>query len=293
MLLGAKAARTQMNRPIVLGQVYLSFYAVTGAVVREVLERLGHTVVVREGPHEQVFPLLGQGEIDLMAAAWLPEGHATYWTRYGREAEEVATLYDGARFFWAVPSYVPESQVHSITDLIKPYVAERMSRRIQGIGTGATISVFSETAIREYGLGTVGYTFQPGTQTDWTHAYDGAIADRRWFVFPTWQPQYLNRGGALRPLEDPRSVLGGVNRAALVGPTGRLAELPDATRRVLARIKLGLDSVTEMDWLVNIKEQTPRDAARAWMKANEHRVASWFDSASPCLHTERDQGCRV
>jgi ABC-type proline/glycine betaine transport system substrate-binding protein len=67
------------NRAIALGQVSLSFYAVTGAVVHEVLERLGHSVVVREGPHEQMFPLLGQGAIDLMAAAWLPEGHKAYW----------------------------------------------------------------------------------------------------------------------------------------------------------------------------------------------------------------------
>ena len=47
------------KHPVVLGQVYLSFYAVTGGVVHEILERLGHTVEVREGPHEKMFPLLG------------------------------------------------------------------------------------------------------------------------------------------------------------------------------------------------------------------------------------------
>ena len=61
--LGAKVsfAQNETTRPVVLGQVYLSFYAVTGAVVHEVLERLGHTVEVREGPREQIFPLLGEG----------------------------------------------------------------------------------------------------------------------------------------------------------------------------------------------------------------------------------------
>jgi probable HAF family extracellular repeat protein len=73
--------QTKRQRPIVLGQVTLSFYAVTGAVVHEVLERLGHSVEVRQGPHEEMFPLLGQGAIDLMAAVWLPEGHAAYWAR--------------------------------------------------------------------------------------------------------------------------------------------------------------------------------------------------------------------
>jgi glycine betaine/proline transport system substrate-binding protein len=75
------------HRPIILGQVYLSFYAVTGAVVHEVLERLGHSVEVRQGTHEEMFPLLGQGAVDLMAAVWLPEGHGAYWARYGGGAE--------------------------------------------------------------------------------------------------------------------------------------------------------------------------------------------------------------
>jgi glycine betaine/proline transport system substrate-binding protein len=96
--------QTRPQSPIVLGQVSLSFYAVTGAVVQDVLERLGHEVEVRQGPHEQMFPLLGDGQIDLLAAAWLPEGHASYWSRYAAQAAEVARLYDGARLFWAVPS---------------------------------------------------------------------------------------------------------------------------------------------------------------------------------------------
>ena len=80
---------------------------------------------------------------------------------------------------------------------------------------------------------------------------------------------------ALRPLEDPKGTLGGVNPAVLVGRAKRLAQLPDLTRRALSRIQLGLDGVTEMDWFVNDDKRTPQDAARTWMKANEHRLASW------------------
>jgi glycine betaine/proline transport system substrate-binding protein len=273
---GSAWGQTKRDRPIVLGQVSLSFYAVTGAVVHQVLERLGHSVEVRQGPHEEMFPLLGQGAVDLMAAAWLPEGHAAYWARYGAGAEEVAKLYDGARFFWAVPDYVPESEVTSIADLAKPSVAKRMTKLIQGIGTGATITMVSQKAIGEYGLDALGYSLRPGTPAEWTGAYDAAVAERRWIVFPTWAPQYLNRGGKLRPLQDPRGVLGGINHAALVGPRDRLQAIPPATRAVLARIDLGLDGVTEMDWLVNVERKTPREAAHTWMKANEIRVARWL-----------------
>ena len=157
MVSGAASGQERERRLVVLGQVSLSFYAVTGAVVRELLERLGHRVEVHEGPHEQIFPLLGDGQIDLMAAVWLPEGHVAYWARYGAQALEIAKLYEGARFFWAVPSYVPTEEVASIEDLSKPTVTERMTKVIQGIGAGATITTFSQKAVEKYGLAQLGY----------------------------------------------------------------------------------------------------------------------------------------
>jgi glycine betaine/proline transport system substrate-binding protein len=188
---------------------------------------------------------------------------------------EVATLYEGARFFWAVPRYVPADEVASIADLAKPAVADRMSRLIQSVGAGATITTVSGKAATEYGLGPSGYLVRPGTPAEWIAAYDKAIADRRWIVFPTWAPQFLNRRGDLRPLDDPRGVLGGLNRATLVAPRAAFQALPDRTREVLSRISLGLDGVTEMDWAVNVDKQTPREAARAWLRANAGRVAAW------------------
>ena len=261
---------------VTLGQVALSFYAVAGAVVQEVLERLGHRVEVKHGAHEAIFPLLGAGEVDVMAAAWLPEGHAAYWSRYGSDAVEVATLYEGARFFWAVPDYVPVEDVASMADLPRPSVTARMTRLIQSVGAGATITSVSQRALSEYGLAASGYVVRPGTPAEWTAAYAAAIAERRWIVFPTWTPQYLNRGGALRPLDDPRGVLGGVNRGVLVAPRARLAALPERTRVALSRIALGLDGVTDMDWAVNVDGQSPREAARAWLSANAARVDAWL-----------------
>ncbi len=274
------AAQPDAGSTVVLGTVALSFYAVTGAVVAAVLRRLGHRVELREGTHEQMFPLLGDGRIDLMAAAWLPEGHASYWARYGSSAVELATLYESARFMWAVPGYVPQAEVDSIADLAKPAVAQRMTRQIQGIGAGAGISVMSQKALGDYGLDARGYSFRPGTQAEWLAAYTSAVEQKRWLVFPTWTPQYLNQGGALRPLQDPRATLGGVNRGVLVGHRMRVDILPPQTRTVLSRIRLGLDAVTHMDWAVNVDKASASAAASSWMAVNERRVSSWFTGAA-------------
>jgi glycine betaine/proline transport system substrate-binding protein len=223
-----------------------------------------------------MFPLLADGTLDLMAAAWLPEGHAAYWTRYGANAEEVAKLYDGARFFWAVPDYVPPGEVNTIADLANPAVAARMAKQIQGIGTGAAITTLSQKAITTYGLDAAGYSLRPGTASEWIAAYDAARTAGKWIVFPTWAPQYLNRDDKLRPLQDPQGILGGVNHASLVAPRDKLRALPAKTRAALAKVELGLDGVTEMDYLVNVGKNTPREAARIWMLQNESRVAGWL-----------------
>ena len=89
---GRRAPLAQAAQPgtVRMGQIGLSFYAVTGGVVQEVLERLGHTVEVTTGSHGQIFPRLGAGEVDLLVAAWLPHGHAVYWKQYGDSAEQIA-----------------------------------------------------------------------------------------------------------------------------------------------------------------------------------------------------------
>ena len=178
---------------VVLGQISLSFYAVTGAVVREVLERLGHSVEVVQGSHAQIFPRLGAGEVDLLVAAWLPHGHATYWERYGAQAEVLAVLYEGARFAWMVPEYVPASLVAQVDDLKKPEVLARMEKTIQGTGRDSGNMMVSADVMRDYGLEAAGYRLRPGTLTEFHGNYDRAIAARVWFVMPLWFPHFINR----------------------------------------------------------------------------------------------------
>ena len=53
---------------LVLGQIDISFYAVTGQVVQAVLERLGHEVQLKTGTHSQIFPQLGEANNGVLVA---------------------------------------------------------------------------------------------------------------------------------------------------------------------------------------------------------------------------------
>ena len=151
------------KQKIILGQVGLSFYAVVGGIVRELLERKGYGVEVVQGPHAEIFPRLGAGEVDIFAAAWLPQGHATLYASVEDVTFPIAPLYKDARFFWVVPAYVPESVLSSVADLVQPDVQQRVSKRI--------VSLPAETGLFNTGLSAV----VAGAGAVWVASGAGAV----------------------------------------------------------------------------------------------------------------------
>ena len=279
LLLPLCAGASRADQPagkVVLGQISLSFYGVTGAVVRQVLERLGHPVEIVQGSHGQIFPRLGAGEVDLLVAAWLPYGHATYWERYGSQAESIAVLYEGARFAWMVPTYVPADLVAQIDDLKKPEVLARMEKSIQGTGRDSGNMMVSAEVLQAYGLEQAGYRLVPGTLPEFYGSYDRAVAAQRWFVMPLWFPNFINRVGNMRPIAEPRQLLGQANAGTLVASRAWAQQAPESTLRVLRRMYLGMDAVEEMDYAVNRGGKSLDQAARDWMQQNHADVDAWF-----------------
>ncbi len=274
LLLGASAAHAESK--VVLGQIAISFYAVTGQVVRAVLERLGHEVEVRTGSHSEIFPELGAGRVDLLVAAWLPSAHAAYWEKYGADAEQIAILYEGARLFWAVPHYVPASAVSDVADLARPEVAKKMVRTIRGTGPDSGLMIGSRKIMAAYNLGEAGYELLPGKHTEWQDHLESNYEAARWFVIPYFRPNFLNRMADMRRLEERFGHLGEDNNGTLVAHRQFVARAPARTLETLRRLRLDLDAVAEMDYRVRVDGMTPTEAARSWMADNRERVEAWL-----------------
>ncbi len=264
------------SRFVTLGHVDLSFYEVTAKVVQSVLERLGYSVAVKSGSHAEIYPLLGKGEVDLFVAVWLPNAHAPYWEQYKDSSMIVTTLFEDARLFWSVPDYVPASEVSSVADLRKPEVASKMQKEIRGTRPDSGLMIGSKKIMEEYALDGAGYQLVPGKPADWIASFEENIAARRWFIMPLWQPQYLNRVAKMRVLEEPKQLLGGVDKAYLVAHKDFYARVDKHTWKALQRISLSVKAVTEMDYLVNVKKLTPEYAARNWMAAHPDTVNYWL-----------------
>lgn len=279
ILLSAAPARADDSKvvaKIVMGQISISFYAVTAGVVQEVLERLGHQVETKSGGHGQMFPLLDKGEIDILVAAWLPSAHAGYWEKYGANATQIATLYRDAQLYWSVPAYVPAGEVSSVADLTKPLVAQSMVKTIRATAPDSGLTIGSRKIMDAYGLGEHGYELIPGKREAWVAHLEENIAARRWFVMPFFRPNYLNLSADMRILDEPRKFLGEPSNGTLVARKDFVARAPERTVGTLSRIHLGLDAVAEMDRMVNVEKVSARDAARTWMERNRGTVDAWF-----------------
>jgi len=268
------------SRLVTLGYVDLSFYEVTAKVVQNVLERLGYNVALKSGSHAEIYPLLGQGEVDLLVAVWLPSAHAAYWEKYKENAVLVTTLFDDARLFWAVPDYVPVTEVGSVADLNHPAVAARMQKRILGTKPDSGLMAGSQKIMQAYALAQAGYELVPGTSAERVAGLEESIAAQRWFVMPLSQPNYLNRVAKMRVLAEPRQLLGGADSAYLAAHKDFQAKIDKRTWRVLQRMSLSIKAVTEMDYLVNVKKLAPDYAARNWMAAHPDTVNYWVQPDS-------------
>ena len=279
LIAAAFATAAQEDRKIVLGQVDLSFYAVVGGVVQEVLERRGYEVNVVEGSHAEIFPRLAAGEVDIFAAAWLPAGHAALYAPAEPVTFKIAPLHDKASFFWVVPDYVPENAVRTLSDLTRPNVRERMPQRIVSLPEATGLTVVSRIIMRDYGLADAGYSLDAAPPGDWIGAFEAAIANREWIVFPLWAPQWVNAAYDVRILDDPRGSYGAPDTAWLLGHETLRGIVDDDTLAVLSAIRLSVDDVTEMDRRVNEDGVTPREAAKSWMADNAATVAGWLAEA--------------
>lgn len=262
------------NAPIRMGVVGLSFYRVVGGVLQNVLESAGYGIEITEGSHTEIFSLLGQGQLDLLVAAWLPNGHAPLFAQYGQQTIELGTLYTDARFFWGVPNYLP-ANIRSIADLNRPEVARLMTKQIQGIGAGAGITRLSQEVVTRYKLEAAGYQFLTGTEQAWIRAYEQGVAARQGVIIPLWQPQFLNRAYPIRRLADPLGVFPGPDRCVLIAAKDLSTRFPAKLINQLRRIRLNIEAVTEMDFLTNVAKLSPREAATRWMTQNSRIIRSW------------------
>ncbi|MBS3780805.1 MAG: glycine betaine ABC transporter substrate-binding protein, partial [Desulfovermiculus sp.] len=210
---GPAAQAADYDKPIKIGWTAWSTAEANTKLIKEILEnKMGYDVDLIMSDIGIQYQGLSTGDIDLMLMAWLPTTHQNYWKKFAGKLVDLGPIYTQARLGWAVPDYIPQDEINSISDLTDPDVADKLNKKITGIDPGAGLMQASEKAMEQYGLEDAGYQLLSSSGAGMTAALSRAIKRDDWIVVTGWSPHWKFAKWDLRYLEDPKGLLGGKER---------------------------------------------------------------------------------
>ncbi|OGB30277.1 MAG: glycine/betaine ABC transporter substrate-binding protein [Burkholderiales bacterium RIFCSPLOWO2_12_FULL_61_40] len=274
-LAGSPAAHAQEKKTIRIGWTAWSDAEAVTNIAKQLLEqRLDYKVELIMTDIGLQYQGVAKGDLDIMLMSWLPNTHKAYWDKLSSEVIDMGILYDNARLGWAVPDYIPVSEVKSIEDLNKPGVRDKFKSQVQGIDPGAGLMMASERAIKSYGL--AGYKLLTGSDAGMIVALDRAMKRKEWIAVTTWTPHWMFSKYKIRYLEDPKQALGGGEAIHAVARKGFEKDFPKAA----TFIKNYKISISDLEGVMSkAKDSSYQKEAAAFIKANPEVVNTWLANA--------------
>lgn len=216
---------------------------------------------------------VARGDIDVMLCGWLPTSHGAYYEKHKANLDDVGVVYKGGKNGWAVPAYVPESEVASIADLAKPEVKAKLNGTINGIEPGGGLMQASERTIAAYGLNTAGYKLQPSSEAGMLASVSRAYPAKQWVVATVWSPHWLFQKWQMRYLADPKGILGGEEQIHAFGSKQFATKFPRA-HAFIKNFKMDIKDVEAIE----LEGQTTNNfeaAAKKFVDSHPDKVKAW------------------
>lgn len=270
MLTAFSATAFAGDKEVKLAYVEWDCATATTNVIKAVLEeRMGYECEIIPVAAAVMWQGVASGDVDGMAAAWLPVTHANYLKRLKNSVVDLGPNVTGAKLGWAVPSYVT---VDKIEDLNK--YADKFDDRIIGIDPGAGLMMRSEEAIEEYDLDK--FELMEGSGATMTAALAGAVKDNKWIIVTAWSPHWMFGRWDLKYLEDPKKALGDEETINTVVRKDLKEDMPE----VYAFLdKFAWKDANQLQMVMAWNQEKgadPYENAKRFIKENKEQVDSWL-----------------
>ncbi|MCQ8241799.1 glycine betaine ABC transporter substrate-binding protein [Rhizosaccharibacter radicis] len=231
------------------------------AAVLRVLEAHEMEVEMFAAPRAVLERRMREGGIDMLATAWLPDRDAEWTTAAFGMGAMGGVLYR-PHALWAATTAVPPA-IATLEDLGRPETAAILERSLL---VPASLETLCREVVGTYGLAEAGFALEVLPEENAvlraTALLDAGVAA----VVPCWQPGALLHGGRLRPLADPRGVLGRPQEARLLLREGLRAELDPDLLDELDELTLGNPVISAMENAMRRDGMSADDAAEAWQR---------------------------
>ena len=252
-------------------------------VLTLVLEEAGYDVsmvAVDAGP---LYQSLAKGELDFTTSTWMPVTHASYMDKYGDRLERVGENLEGCKIGLAVPQYVYDAGVKTISDL--KVHGDKFSNRIVGIDPGAGVMMATDRAVEDYGL--TDYEVRSSSSGSMLAELKRAYANEDWIAVTLWSPHWAFSEWDLVYLEDPKESYGGVEVVETVSRTGFADDNPGAYA-IIQAFNWTQDDCQSVMLDINSKNMDERDAAQKWIDAHREKVDSWISAGKAAADAAKE-----
>ncbi|MEV6014105.1 MULTISPECIES: ABC transporter permease/substrate binding protein [unclassified Streptomyces] len=253
---------------------------------KEILERRGYQVDVRQFDAGPLYTSLAQGDVDFETDSWLPTTHAEYWKKYGKQLDDLGSWYGPTSLELSVPAYM--KGIDSLDDLKGQ--SAKFGGRITGIEPSAgMMGLLKSKVLKAYGLDKeykVVDSSTPAMLAELKRAY----AKKQPIVATLWSPHWAYSEYKLKKLKDPKGAWGKGDGVHTLSRKGFAQDDP-VVGKWLKDFRMSEKQLTGLEAEINkVGKGRQQDAVRAWLKKNPSVVgdlAPVEDSAAAPAEAER------
>ncbi|MFE9308595.1 ABC transporter permease/substrate binding protein [Streptomyces sp. NPDC006706] len=229
---------------------------------KNVLERRGYRMNLKQMDVGPVYTGLAGGDIDLNFDAWLPYAQKNYWDKNKDRLRDLGTWYEPTSLEIAVPSYV--KGVKSLEDLKGK--ASTFNGKIIGIepGTGE-MTLLKDKVLPGYGLDKE-YKVVDGSTPAMLAELKRAYAKKQPVAVVLWSPHWAYSRYDLTKLADDKKLFGEGNTVRTISSAKFPEQYPQLTKWI-KNFRMSEDELGSLESEINQHGQGHEaEAVTAWLK---------------------------
>ncbi|MFG3012769.1 ABC transporter permease/substrate binding protein [Streptomyces cinerochromogenes] len=243
---------------------------------KELLEERGFKVTTTQYAAGPLYTGLATGQLDFQTDSWLPTTHAEYWTKYGKQLDDLGKWYGPTSLELTVPSYVKD--VNSLTDL-KDHASEFHGKIIGIEPSAGMMGLLKGKVLKEYGLEGA-YDVVDGSTPAMLAELKRAYARKEPVAVTLWSPHWAYSDYDLKKLKDPKGAWGRGDGVHTLARKGFAADNPQVGQW-LKDFSMTEEQLTGLEARIQKagkgKEQ---DAVRGWLRQHPGLVDEWAPVAA-------------
>ena len=271
----AWAAEAEQCRAVRMAEPGWNDLAFTTGIAGVLLEALGYETKSDVLGINVIYEGMKNKDLDAFLGYWDPAG-VTYFEPYKKDGsiENVRLNLTGAKFTFAVPTYVWEAGVKDFSDLHK--FADKFGKKMYGIEPGSNKLMMD--AIADPSLGLDGWQVVESSEAGMLSEVGYEIKEKHFIVFLGWAPHPMNTMYDIKYLTGGDKFYGPNFGAATVTTQvrkGYLQECPNVGQ-FLKNLTFDVDlENVGIGYLINDGMQ-PKEAALKAITLNKGRLDAWL-----------------